>query len=812
MIMNWLRHDLRFAVRSLRKSPALAVSAVLTLALCIGATTAIFSVVYSVLFRPLPFADPEGLLVIRTTWKGMTSSFSAGNWADVNRQQRSFRYFVPVYPESFNLAGADAPENVSAARVGFDYFAMLGVQPALGRSFLSDEDAPGRGDVVILSDGLWRRRFGADPGVVGRQIRLDGRPHTVIGVMPASMDYAVYDEDLWIPTAFPVERLAMHDEHYLTVLGRLRPGVSLSQARDELRGLAGWLRTNYPKENQDRGIVVQNFKEELLGDYRPRLYVLLGAVGFVLLIACANIANLLLARAAARSRDTAIRVAIGAGRRHLFRQALTESFVLAALGGTLGLLAGYWGVGAVVAFGPQDVPRLAQASVNGPVLAFALGITLLSGIIFGLAPALRTAVKSPQEALKEGGRGSRAGGRDRLRNTLVVAEIALALMLITGAGLLIRSAIRLNAVDPGFDPSGVVAGRVSLPAVGYESPAQVVRAFQRIEGAMASLPGASAAALVSAGPLEGGSSNGLVPEGRPLNIGSAINSMMRLVTPGYFAAMKIRVVRGRGFTADDRQDAPLVMVINETLARQAFPGQDPIGKRIACCEDGGPGGPRMWKEVVGVVNDVRVGALQEDPEAEFYLPIVQAPDAAWTWTDRTMTVVALAEDDAVSLMGPVRRAVAEIDPSVPVYSLETMQGRLVDSLAQSRFSTMLLTAFGFLALLLAAIGVYGVISYGVTQRTQEIGIRMALGARNSDVLTLVVRHGAALAGVGLAVGLAGALALSGLLRSLLYQVSPTDPPTFATGMVVLTAAAVLAAALPAWRAARTSPMVALRSE
>jgi putative ABC transport system permease protein len=812
MIMNWLRHDLRFAIRSLRKSPALAASAVLTLALCVGATTAIFSVVYSVLFRPLPFADPEGLLLIRTTWKGMTSSFSAGNWADVNRQQRSFRYFVPVYPENFNLAGADAPENVSAARVGFDYFAMLGVQPALGRSFLPDEDAAGRGDVVILSDGLWRRRFGADPGVVGRQIRLDGRPHTVIGVMPASMDYAVYDEDLWVPAAFSVERLAMHDEHYLTVLGRLRPGVSLTQARDELQGLAGWLRTNYPKENQDRGIVVQNFKDELLGDYRPRLYVLLGAVGFVLLIACANIANLLLARAAARSRDTAIRVAIGAGRRHLFRQALTESFVLAALGGTLGLLAGYWGVGAVVAFGPEDVPRLAQASVNGPVLAFALGVTLLSGLIFGLAPALRMAVKSPQEALKEGGRGSRAGGRDSLRNTLVVAEIALALMLITGAGLLIRSAIRLNAVDPGFDPAGVVAARVSLPAVGYESPAQVVRAFQRIEGALVSLPGASAAALVSAGPLEGGSSNGLVPEGRPLNMGSAINSMMRLVTPGYFAAMKIRVIRGRGFTADDRQDAPLVMVINETLARQAFPGQDPIGKRVACCEDGGPGGPRVWKEVVGVVNDVRVGALQEEPEAEFYLPIVQAPDAAWTWTDRTMTVVARTGDDAVSLMGPLRRAVAEVDPSLPVYYLETMQGRLVDSLAQSRFSTMLLTAFGFLALLLAAIGVYGVISYGVTQRTQEIGIRMALGARHSDVLTLVVRHGAALAGVGLAVGLVGALALSGLLESLLYQVSPTDPPTFATGMVVLTAAAVLAAALPAWRAARTSPMVALRSE
>ncbi|MEZ0332722.1 MAG: ABC transporter permease [Gemmatimonadales bacterium] len=810
--MSSLRHDLRFAIRSLRKSPALAASAVLTLALCIGATTAIFSVVYSVLFRPLPFADPDGLLVVRTTWRDMMSSFSAGNWADVSRQQRSFEYFVPAHPENFNLAGTDAPENVTGARVGADYFAMLGVRPGLGRSFLAEEDAAGRGDVVVLSDGLWRRRFGGDPSVVGRQVRLDGRPHTVIGVMPAAMDYAVFDEELWVPTAFSAERLAMHDEHYIRVLGRLRPGVTLRQAEGEMQGLATWLRTNFPKENRDRGIVIASFKEDLLGDYRPRLYVLLGAVGFVLLIACANIANLLLARAASRSRETAIRVAIGAGRTHLFRQALVESLVLAAVGGVLGLLAGYWGVSALVAFGPQDVPRLNQAAVNGPVLAFALGLTLLSGLVFGLAPALRTATRPPHEALKEGGRsGTRAGGRDRLRNALVVAEIALALVLITGAGLLIRSAIALNAVNPGFDASGVVAGRVSLPAVEYETPEQVIRAFERIDEGLVSLSGVAAAGLVSTAPLESGNTNGLVPEGRPLDIGSAINSALRLVTPGYFATMKIRLLRGRTFTADDRRGAPLVMVINETLAREAFPGQDPIGKRIACCEAGPDGAPN-WKEVVGVVNDVRASGLQEEPAPEFYLPMVQAPDPAWTWTDRTMTVVVRGERRALSLMGPVTRAIGEVDPALPVYNLETMQGRVLDSLAQSRFSTMLLTVFGAIALLLAALGVYGVISYGVAQRTQEIGIRMALGARHADVLSLVVRHGAALAAVGLAVGLAGALALSGLLGSLLFRVSPTDPPTFATGMIVLTAVAVLAAALPARRAARTDPMVALRSE
>jgi predicted permease len=450
--------------------------------------------------------------------------------------------------------------------------------------------------------------------------------------------------------------------------------------------------------------------------------------------------------------------------------------------------------------------------VDGPVLAFAFGLTVLSGLVFGLAPALRTAGRMPHEALKEGGRsGSRSGSRDRLRNVLVVGEIAVALVLLTGAGLLIRSAIALNDVDPGFDPRGLVAGRVSLSAAGYETPDQVTRAFERIEERLQAVPGAAATALVSAAPLEGGGSNGLVPEGRPLDISSAINSQRRLVTRSYFATMRIQLVRGRTFTADDRRGAPLVMVINETLAREAFPGEDAVGKRVACCEPGPDGSPN-WKEVVGVVRDVRAQGLDEAPVPEFYLPMVQAPAAAWTWDDRTMSVVVRAQGDPVALMAPLRRAIADVDPALPLYQLGTMDGRVVDSMAQTRFSTTLLTAFGAIALILAAIGVYGVISYGVTQRTQEIGIRMALGARRADVVGMVVRHGAALAAIGLMVGLAGALALSRLIGSLLFQVSPTDPPTFATGTVVLTTVAVLAAVLPARRAAQTDPMVALRNE
>jgi putative ABC transport system permease protein len=804
-------NDLRYALRSLRRSPTLAIAVVLTLALCIGATTAVFSVVYAVLFRPLPFADAGALVSVRELWHDRRGSVSVGNWADLVREDRLFQYLVPMFGASVNLAGADRPENVAAARVGWSFFRLLGVSASRGRTFLPDDDRPGGDGVVVLSDALWRRRFGADPAVVGREVRIDGVPRQVIGIMPASLDYSLYDEELWLPTAFTPEQLAQHDEHYLTVLGRPRPGVRPTQVSAELAQIAQSLRERFPRENAERGLDAASLHEELVGDYRVRLFVLLGAVGFVLLIACANVANLLLVRATARARETAIRAAIGAGRHHLLRHAMAESLVLAVAGGVLGVVAAYWGVTGLIAIGPGEIPRLGQARVDGPVLVFVLLLTVATGLIFGLAPAARMASQLPQDALKEGGRSGSSGARDRLRSALVIGEIALALVLLTGAGLLIRSAVALNGVDPGFDPRGVLVGRVSLPAAGYATAEASRQAFERIADKLAAAPEISAAGLVSSAPFEGGGSNGLIPEGRPLMPESGIDADLRLVTPGYARAMGLRLRAGRFVTEDDRPGGPRVIVVNETLARQAWPGQDPIGKRVACCE-AAPGGGPSWKTVVGLVADVRARGVGRDPPAEFYLPMAQAPDAVWRWTDRTMTL-AVRSSAAPGALAPVLRdAVGTVDRSLPVYAIASMDDRRSDSLASTRFSTLLLAVFGGLALLLAAVGVYGVISYGVTQRSQELGIRIALGAGRARVVRLVVGHAAALTALGLVVGLIGAVVLSRLMGGLLFRVSPTDPPTLGAGIAVLAVVALIAALVPAYRASRSDPAIALRAE
>ncbi len=809
--MDMLAQNLRFALRSLRRTPTLALAVLATLAICIGATTSIFSVVHAVLLRPFPYADPGRLLYVYETYRGHEGSVSAGNWADARRASRLFDKLVPMQFASVNLSADGEPENVAAARVGWEFFATLGVSPAKGRVFRPEEDQPGRDDVAVLSDRLWRSRFGADPAIVGREIRIDGLPRTVIGIMPRSLDFTIGDEQLWLPAAFTPARLAEHDEHFLFVLGRLVPGATFAAGQAELDGIAKSLRERFPLDDEGRGLAFRPLAEELVSDYRPRLLLLLGAVGFVLLIACANVAGLLLARSASRGREIAIRAAVGASRMHIVRQALTESLVLAVGGGLAGIALAYWGIDAIVAFGPADVPRLAQTRVDRPVLAFAGILTLACGLIFGLAPALRMVTRFPHEALKEGGRSGASMGRDRLRGALVVAEIALALVLLAGAGLLIRSAVKLNGVDPGFDPRGVVAGRISLPAVAYPTPDKVAAAFRRMAEALEASGGVAAAAMVSTVPLERGSSNGLVPEGRPMESASAIDSDFRLATPDYFRAMRIRMLQGRGFTRQDVADAPKVMIVNETLARAAFPGQDAVGKRIACCEPAANGGP-SFKEIVGVVADTRAHGLDRDPAPEFYLPMPQAPSAAWDWLSRRMTLVVRSAGSVDVGVRAMREAVRSVDRTVPVYNIGTMDSRITGSLAESRFSTLLLTAFGVVALLLAAIGVYGLISYGVAQRTREIGIRMALGADGRDVLAMVVGHGAGLAAAGLVIGLAAAFAMTRLLSGLLFRVSPTDPPTFGLSICVLTAVAIVAAALPARRAASVDPAIALRND
>jgi putative ABC transport system permease protein len=803
--------DLRYALRSLRRSPTLTIAVVLTLALCIGATTAVFSVVYAVLFRPLPFADAGGLVSLRELWHDRRGSVSVGNWADLVREDRLFQYLVPLSGVSVNLAGADRPENVAGARVGWSFFRLLGVAASQGRTFLPDDDRPGGDGVVVLSDALWRRRFGADPTVLGREVRIDGVPRQVIGIMPRSLDYSLYGEELWLPAAFTPEQLAQHDEHYLTVLGRLKPGVRPAQVEAELAQIARGLRERFPRENAERGLDAASLREELVGDYRVRLFVLLGAVGFVLLIACANVANLLLARATVRARETAIRAAIGAGRRHILRHALAESLVLAVAGGALGVVAAYWGVTGLIAIGPAEIPRLAQARVDAPVLVFVLLLTLVTGLVFGLGPAARMASQLPQDALKEGGRSGSSGGRDRLRSALVVGEIALALVLLTGAGLLIRSAVALSQVDPGFDPRDVVVGRVSLPAAAYPSADASRRAFEQIAEGLAAAPEVRAAGLVSSAPFEGAGNNGLIPEGRPLRTESAIESDLRLVTQGYARAMGLRLRAGRFVTEDDRPGGPRVMVVNETLARLAWPGQDPIGKRVACCEPAADGGPN-WKTVVGVVADVRARGVERAAPPEFYLPMVQAPEAAWRWIDRTMTLALRSPAAPGAVASVLRDAVGAVDRGLPVYAIATMDDRRSASLASSRFSTLLLAVFGGLALLLAAVGVYGVIAYGVSQRSQELGIRVALGAGRVRVVRLVVGHAAALTALGLALGLVGALALSRLMGGLLFRVSPTDPPTLGAGMLVLALVALFAALVPAYRASRSDPAIALRAD
>ena len=808
-----LVQDVTFACRQLTANPGFTIVAVLTLALGIGATTAIFSAVQSVVLRPLPFPDSDRIVSIYEGTNGSRDACSAGNYTDGIEPVGAFSAVTAQQFFSFNLSDGRDTERVIGGRVTAGFFNVFNLPPALGRVFAKEEDQPGREQVAILSHRLWTRRFGADPSIVGRQITLNERPYDVIGVMPARFDYTADGMELWVPIAFTAERKAMHDEHYLLVAGRLKRDATVEQALGELHANAIRLRSTFPRDAQDLDFTVTPALQDLVGDYSRRLLILLGAVALVLLIACGNVANLLLARGAARAGELAIRAALGAGRARIARQLLTESIVLALLAAVVGLGLAAWGIRALVAAAPPGVPRLEQTTLDPYVLAFTLLVALASAVLFGVAPALRAARVDVQTVIKAGGRSAGMGGiRDRLRTALIVAELAVALVLLVGAGLLIRSSLALQRVDPGFNPEGVLSTRFALPAAAYPDAATIVRTLHALADSASRIPGATAAGVTTQVPMApGGNGNGLIPEGKTIDRRNAIGSRLRMVTPGYFAAMGIPIVRGRGLSDADRRGALKVMVISDALAQAAFPDQDPIAKRIACCESAPDGTSPDFKVVVGVAGDVRSRALGEPPSPEFYLPIDQVPAEGWEWIQRTAYIAVRTTLDPQAMAEPVRRIVSEIAPGVPVFQVRTMEERLRQSMATARFNTMLLTLLGIVGLVLAAIGVYGVIAYFVTRRTQEIGVRVALGASRTHVLALVFRQAMWPVGLGLVAGIGLSAAATRVLSTQLFGVTAYDPLTFAAVVVTLVAVAFVASVIPASRASSVDPTEALRS-
>jgi predicted permease len=800
-----LRQDLRFAWRQCRTKPGFTLAAVLTLGLGIGATTAIFSVVHAVVLKPYAYADPDRVLLAFSKWRGNRGSWSVGNF-DYFRQRVTFAEdFAADVGASMNLSDNGEPERIFGSRVTWNYHRLFGIQPAYGRTFRAEEDQPGRNKVVILSDRLWRRRFGADPAMVGRSIRINNEPHDVVGIMPAEMDQIGDAAEAWVPVAFTPEQLALYDEFYLTAYVRQRKDVTQQQVRDEFVRIAQSLAQDHPELNRERSADVELMSAFFVGDYRTRLLVLLAAVALVLLIACGNVANLLLARLAARSRELAIRAAIGAGRGRIVRQVLTESLVLALLGGAAGLAIAWWSLPALIRLAPEGVPRLETASLNGTVLAAALAMVLVSALFVGLLPAWQATRRTTLTEDLGDGKGALSGSlKPWMRQLLIGAQAALVMIVLAGAALLVRSAINLQQTPIGFDTIGVLTARIALPAAQYGEPARARAAYRQVLERVQASPGVKFAALDSQAPLVGGGgSNGLFAEGKV----DLIQSTSHFITPGYFSVINNQLKAGRTFTDADIREAEFVMIINETLARTAFGDVTAIGKRISCCE-GGPGKPH-WKTVVGVVADIKTRGPAQPASPEFYLPLMQIPDVAWTWTGRSLAIVTRG-DDIAPMTSAIRNAVKELDSTLPVFRIWTMEEGLRRIMAQARFNTLLMSLLGSTGLVLAALGIYSVIAWLVAQRTREIGVRMALGASKRDVITMISLHGLKPVVAGLAIGFAGAIGATRLLQNQLFEIGPRDPITLVATAMVLLMVAAIAAALPAWRATTIDPSAALR--
>jgi putative ABC transport system permease protein len=795
--------DLRYGVRMLLKQSGFTLIAVLTLSLGIGANTAIFSIVNAVLLRPFPYQAPERLVILGEFSSG--GSVSYPNFVDWRAQQTVFESISAARAnESFNLTGAGEPERLQGRLVSAEFLSTLGIQPLLGRDFRAEEDRQGATPAVILSYGFWQRRFGNDPSVIGQQLTLNNQSYTVVGITPPAFQFGV-EADVTVPINVQAERFKARgaDPGVRPVVARLKPGVTRQQAETELNLIAARLEQQYPQSNKGRRVVLTPLHEATVGNVRQPLLILLGAVGLVLLIACANVANLLLVRASGRASEMAVRVALGASRATIVRQLLTESVLLAALGAVLGILLAFWGTSFIAAQLPDGIPRLQEARVDAPVLAFTLAVSLLTSLLFGLAPALQASRPNLTEGLKEGERGS-SGRRQWLRSVLVVGEVALTLTLLVGAGLLIQSFRRVLAVDPGFNPRNLLTMQVS---VNNPDGQQIANFFEQLQQNVRNLSGVKAVAVSNGLPLGVVNRPTFLIEGRP-DLENKPPTARYTVSPAYFQTLGIELLRGRVFNAQDTRDSPRVVIINDVLARFAFRNEDPLGKRLMMSREG------QGMEIVGVVRHVEQDSLdrQAPAAAQFYTNFNQISLEGLPNNVRRINVLVRTEVEPLSLAAAVRAQIAALNKDQAVFNVRTMEQAVAQSVATRRFAMLLLTVFAVVALALASLGIYGLMSYTVAQNTREIGGRMALGAQMRDVLKLVIGQGMVLVFVGVALGLAASLALTRTIKNLLFGVSATDPLTFAAIALLLVAVALLACFVPARRAARVDPMIALRNE